>query len=326
MILPSVAIVASLLACAIPGALFALLFYRADRYEREPIHFLVLVFLWGTVPSVLLSELLNPQLINPLAWLSRDTVDTLVAPGVEELLKALAIAAIFVLARQEFDGVLDGMVYGAMVGLGFATAENYIYYLDSLQSGGWYALFELFVLRGLVFGLSHAMYSGLVGIGFGLARHALGGWKDAGYITGGLLGAYVLHAMHNFGGRSPGLGTALSILIAALGLLVWYFGFQLAYRQEQGTLTMELRDEIGDTLSEAEYVHLTGSRGRPVWLDHRAQPNRSARLRLTVELANRKHRARTIGVGLEPELVSEIAQLRTQISALQTGAQKGNAR
>jgi RsiW-degrading membrane proteinase PrsW (M82 family) len=324
MIQPSVAIVASLLACAIPGTLFALLFYHADRYEREPIHFLVLVFLWGTVPSVLLSELLNPQLISPLAWLSRDTVNTLVAPAVEEFLKALAIAAVFVLARQEFDGVLDGMVYGAMVGLGFATAENYIYYLDALQSGGWYALFELFVLRGLVFGISHAMYSGLVGAGFGMARHALGFWKAAGYITGGLLGAYALHALHNYGGRSPGVGTALSILIAALGLLVWYLGFQLAYRQERDILTNELRDEIGAVLSEREYAHVTGSPGRPAMLDDRAQPGRAARLRLTIELANRKHRARTIGVPLEPELPTEIAQLRAQISALQTGAAEGN--
>ena len=321
MILPSVAIVAALLACAIPGVLFALLFYRADRYEREPIHFLALLFVWGTVPSVILSELLNPQLIRPLAWLSRDVVNTLVAPGVEELLKALAIAAIFVLARQEFDGVLDGMVYGAMVGLGFATAENYVYYIDALQSRGWYALFELFVLRGLVFGLSHAMYSGVVGAGFGLARHALGVWKDTGYITGGLLCAYTLHALHNYGGRSPGMGTAISILIAALGLLVWYLGFQLAYRQEQDVLLMELRDEIGDALSEAEYVHLTGSPGRPAMLDDRQQPKRAERLRLTIELANRKHRARTIGVTLEPELVSEIAQLRAQINALQVSAQ-----
>ncbi|MDP6652194.1 MAG: PrsW family intramembrane metalloprotease, partial [Gammaproteobacteria bacterium] len=209
MVLPSVATAVSLLACAIPGVLFALLFYRSDRYEREPIHFLVLVFLWGMVPSVLLNELINPQLIRTLAWLSRDTVNTLVAPGLEELLKAMAIAAIFLLARQEFDGVLDGMVYGAMVGLGFATAENYIYYIDALQNRGWYALFELFVLRGMLFGLSHAMYSGIAGAGFGLARHAIGVWKDTGYIVGGMLVAYVLHSLHNFGARSPGVGTTI---------------------------------------------------------------------------------------------------------------------
>ncbi len=325
MILPSVAIVVSLLACAIPGMLFALLFYRSDRYEREPIHFLVLVFLWGMVPSVLLNELINPQLIRTLAWLSRDTVNTLVAPGLEELLKAMAIAAIFLLARQEFDGVLDGMVYGAMVGLGFATAENYIYYIDALQNRGWYALLELFVLRGMLFGLSHAMYSGIVGAAFGLARHAIGVWKDTGYIAGGMLVAYVLHSLHNFGARSPGVGATISILIAVLGLLAWYLGFQLAYRQEQSILLRELRDEIGDTLSEAEYVHMTTSPGRPTMLDDREQPERAIRLRLTIEIANRKHRARTIGVELEPELATEIIRLRSQISALKAVVTEGNA-
>ena len=117
-------ILIALTACAVPGLIFAVLFYRADRYEREPIHFLVLVFLWGTVPSLMLSELLNPQIISLLAWVSRSTVTTLVALALEEILKALAIASIFFFARQEFDGMLDGLVYGGMVGLGFATAEN----------------------------------------------------------------------------------------------------------------------------------------------------------------------------------------------------------
>ena len=124
----------------------------------------------------------------------------------------MAIASIFALARQEFDGVLDGLVYGAMVGIGFATAENYVYYLDAIQNRGWYALFELFILRGLVFCLSHAMYSGIVRAGFGMARHVIGKWKRIRYIATGIVGAYAVHALHNYGGRSPGLGTALSII------------------------------------------------------------------------------------------------------------------
>ncbi len=314
----------ALIACSVPGLIFAILFYHADRYEREPIHFLVLVFLWGTVPSLILSELLNPQIISILAWISRSTVTTLVAPALEELLKALAIASIFFFARQEFDGVLDGLVYGGMVGLGFATAENYIYYIDALQNRGWYALFELFVLRGIVFGLSHAMYSGVVGAGFGLARHTIGSRKRISYIIGGLIAAYCIHATHNLGSRSPGFGSILSILIASIGLVIWYISFQLVYKQEKRILEKELFNEIGNTISDYEYKQIIESTGRPQILDDSDNPLRSKRLRLNIELANRKHRARTIGVHIEEELSDDMIELRSRIASLQANIPGNN--
>ena len=40
--IPLLFVIVCLLICAIPGILFAMLFYRADRYEREPTHYLVL--------------------------------------------------------------------------------------------------------------------------------------------------------------------------------------------------------------------------------------------------------------------------------------------
>ena len=315
--IPLLFVIVCLLICVIPGILFAMVFYRADRYEREPTHYLVLVFLWGMVPSVLISQVLNPHLIGHLARLDRATVDILVAPAIEEILKMFAIASIFVLARQEFDGVLDGLVYGAMVGIGFATAENYVYYLDAIQTRGWYALFELFILRGLVFGLSHAMYSGIVGVGFGMARHVIGKWKRIKYIAAGIVGAYAVHAVHNYGGRSPGIGTALSIMLASGGFLVWYIGFQLSYRNERQVLITELRDEIGSVISQHEYENLTQSTGRPNLLDNHSNQAQAKRLRLAVELANRKHRIRNIGVHLEDELPMEIMELRSRIAALQ---------
>tara|TARA_B100001245_G_C22609764_1_gene301444 strand:- start:384 stop:569 length:186 start_codon:yes stop_codon:yes gene_type:complete len=60
-------------------------------------------------------------------------------------------------------------------------------------------------------------------------------------------------------------------------------------------------------------------------LDDRQQPERAIRLRLTIEIANRKHRARTIGIELEPELATEIIKLRSQISALKAVVPEGNA-
>ena len=50
------------------------------------------------------------------------------APLVEESAKAIILLIFFFAKRDEFDGVVDGIVYAAMVGLGFAMTENIQYY------------------------------------------------------------------------------------------------------------------------------------------------------------------------------------------------------
>ena len=53
---------------------------------------------------------------------------SLSAPFVEEIVKAAVLYAIYRWRRHEFDGVLDGIVYAGMVGLGFAFTETVLYY------------------------------------------------------------------------------------------------------------------------------------------------------------------------------------------------------
>ena len=64
-------------------------------------------------------------------------VPVLVAPLVEESLKGLAVLLIMWLLRAEFDDVRDGIVYGALVGLGFSISEYGLYLArQSLQMDG----------------------------------------------------------------------------------------------------------------------------------------------------------------------------------------------
>ncbi len=60
------------------------------------------------------------------------------APLVEELAKGIALILFFFWKKDEFDNVVDGVIYAAMVGLGFAMTENVSYYgfAYSLQSNG----------------------------------------------------------------------------------------------------------------------------------------------------------------------------------------------
>jgi hypothetical protein len=89
---------------------------------------------------------------------------------VEELLKFLGVVVIYLIARAEFDDVLDGFVYGAMVGLGFTVAEDMYYFFahfvghaGASDLGG---LFEGFFTRVIVGGpYSHVLLTGLTGMG-----------------------------------------------------------------------------------------------------------------------------------------------------------------
>jgi RsiW-degrading membrane proteinase PrsW (M82 family) len=103
-------------------------------------------------------------------------------PILEEIGKAVVLFLLFLLLPQEFDGLLDGLIYGALIGLGFAMVENVHYlYRHQVEPPGNLTAAQAFwsTVRGRIFfhGLTgHAMYTGLAGAGLGLARTARREW------------------------------------------------------------------------------------------------------------------------------------------------------
>jgi hypothetical protein len=77
---------------------------------------------------------------------------------------------LLLLFRREFDNVVDGIVYGALVGLGFAMTENIIYFGRAYADGGVVGVGVSFYLRVMLSGLAHAIYTGTIGAGIGYAR------------------------------------------------------------------------------------------------------------------------------------------------------------
>lgn len=312
----------SAVASIVPAILYIMVFYWADRYEREPKWLAAVTFLWGAIPAIVISLIaeiaLGAPFINAPGTLAENLVEgAIVAPVVEEIVKGMALLGIFYFRRQEFDGVLDGIVYGALVGFGFAMTENFFYFIGALMEGGIGELSFLIFLRAVVFGLNHALYTGLIGIGLGISRNLRSRFWRGVWIVLGFTAAIFVHAMHNLSAglvEVNGAAFLINLLIAGAGLGLTMVTIGLAWQHERTVLLTELAPEVGHLLTVDELNALTDQWRRP-----RARAE-NARHALLAEYANRKRRYQRLGPEREPELLSELTALRTQILSNNTSA------
>ncbi|MFB7893394.1 PrsW family intramembrane metalloprotease [Microbacterium sp. NPDC056044] len=181
------------------GVLFAV--RLVDRWEPEPLGLLILAIAWGAVAAVGIAlgvDLVLSMMFGPAAG-AREVLQTVVqAPVVEEFAKGLGVFLIFATARRAFDGPIDGIVYGALVGAGFAFTENIQYFAVSFIEGGAAETTTTFFLRGILSPFAHVMFTSVTGFALGLAaRRGLSAGQAIGPGLVGLAGAIALHAFWN---------------------------------------------------------------------------------------------------------------------------------
>ena len=318
----------SLTAAILPTILYVLLFYWADRYEREPVWLAVVAFVWGAVPAIVVS-LVGEQMLGlpfvdaPDSITSSIIQGAVIAPIVEELAKGLALLLIFLFVRHEFDGVLDGIVYGALIGFGFAMTENFFYFIGAYDAGGFTRLSVVIILRAVLFGLNHAFYTGLAGIGFGLARTFRSPLAKIFWIGLGLTIAILTHSLHNLGAalaafNLSGLGLSIVVAVAGIGLVVT--AVVLAWQHERTCIRSELAEEVGTILSNDEYAQLTERWHNPLRKSSKQARTQADRMHLYVELALRKYRLRHADPGEAMTILQELAQIRNQLAATSAAA------
>ena len=224
----------------VPFAVVLLAVRVIDRWEPEPRGLVVFAVAWGAIASVgiaLLVDLGITLLIGRDDSVARDLFSSVVqAPVVEEAAKALGLLLIFVTARRAIDGPVDGIVYGALVGAGFAFTENIQYFAISYLDGGAGDLTATFFLRGILSPFAHAMFTAVTGFALGLAaRRGASGGRAFGALTLGLLGAIALHAFWN---GSAMLGDFFALyLTLQVPLFIGFMIGILALRREEARLT-----------------------------------------------------------------------------------------
>jgi RsiW-degrading membrane proteinase PrsW (M82 family) len=311
----------SMLATVVPTMLYVGTLYWADRYEKEPKRLLASAFLWGAIPAILVALAvrvffrLPPELLGPKAIEALQT--GLVAPLMEEALKGAVVLWIAWRYRMEFDDVLDGIVYGAMAGFGFAMTGNALSYLGAFLLRGFSGLSNTIFVQGVLYGLNHAMYSAIFGAGLGYARLARKRWQRWAVPLAAFVLSVVVHAVHNLVlQNSMGLNP-FTVLITWGGVLVIVVVMVLALRRQKRSLIEELPGEIPEQLYQSM---ISGDlRRKAYWSALRRGGLRGWRTmrrtnQLCAELAQKKMQYR-----LRPEdaaVGEEMARLRNELGAM----------
>ena len=206
----------------VPVFLYILILWGLDRYEKEPSLLLIAAFVWGAIPSVILALIMQVALDVPIVAISPNqlTYDLLgssvVAPLTEEVVKAAALVLLLLFLQREIDSPVDGLIYGGVVGFGFAAVENMFYLFGAYTEGGVGNVLSLAFLRAGVFGLNHAMYTGFTGVGAALALEVKSRWLRPIPALGGLALGVGSHALHNGLATMTSYTGPASFLIAVL--------------------------------------------------------------------------------------------------------------
>jgi RsiW-degrading membrane proteinase PrsW (M82 family) len=222
------AFVYAVLFAFVPVVPMVAVFYWLDRLRPEPRALLLFALAWGALIATYVSLRIN-------GWLAGDLGDrfgasarsaVFVAPWVEEACKATVIFAIVWWRRHDFNGVIAGVVYGGLTGIGFAFTENIVYYgqifqhvhdLGNDNGAAIGAVQSLFLWRGVAAPFIHPMFTMMTGIGIGIAVR----YRNVGVRilapTVGYLTAVLLHMGYN---TAASFAVGRALVAVYVGMLV----------------------------------------------------------------------------------------------------------
>lgn len=321
-------VLVALMAGVLPTLAYVGLLYWVDLYEKEPKRLLAAAFLWGAIPAVVLSVVvelllrLPPDLLGPRALEAARL--GLLAPLLQEALKGAVVLFIAYRYRREFDDVLDGIIYGATVGFGFAMTGNVLAYLGSFALWGFEGLSGVAFAEGVVHALDQALYTAVFGAGLGYARLAKRPWQRWAVPLGAFVLTVLTHIVHQLAGEALLGLSVLTVLMTGAGLAVVGVVAAWSLLRQQRCLRAELPGEVPAALVEQATVRT--ARARAEWRALRTRGwrgwRRTRRMhQLCAELAFKKLQARVRPD--EPGVAGEIERLRRALSVLVEGAGPG---
>ena len=200
----------------LPPILYAIWIRNTEKYNREKWKPIIVCFLWGATIAIVASIILELILGISLAISFDDgnilglVTAIIIAPFAEELTKPLALRTKTV--KKELDELEDGLIYGAVAGLGFSATENLLYGWCFL-SEGLFVFLVLIVIRSFGGCLLHASATALTGYGYG--KTIIRGKSILRVLPFFILAIFV-HAFYNFLVSLDIVGLVISLFAALI--------------------------------------------------------------------------------------------------------------
>src|SRR5689334_3761214 len=264
-----VALLLGLIPATMPLPIYVALVLWIDRYEAEPLWMLATAFFWGALFAPFFAFLFNTGSATAVTYMAGAKAGeafgaVISAPIVEETSKAFILFVFFFGMKDEFDGVVDGIVYASLAALGFAMTENILYYGRAALGGGG-SLTATLIIRGFFAPFSHPLFTSLTGIGLGLSRQSNNIFVKIVTPIVGLLMAIFTHSIWNgsavFGGGAVFVLTYLLVMIPAFLIMLVVIAFALR-REGQVVREYLVIDLQRGFLTQEEYKELGSILGR----------------------------------------------------------------
>lgn len=263
-----------------PGIAIAIFIYYSDKWEREPKMLVLKSFFLGGLavfPSHyfegVAGEIIGMQALqdehSPLFWLKTIFYAFFIVALAEELCKFLFFKA-FICDEQEFSEPFDGIVYGGMIGCGFATVENIMYVLPQGQAVG--------MLRMITAVPAHAFFGIILGYFMGRAKFSQ---NQVRHLIQGLVIVVTLHGIYDIAAFSnTGWSFPIMFTIVFSGI---YLGLKAKRELEKHSTVIEF--------SAKQYFPTKGRRKKiPLYLKDIRSLLSKGKLALEDNLIDKKNR------------------------------------
>lgn len=318
----------------LPAPFYLLALLLIDRFDPEPGSAIAASFAWGGLVAILISMVMNTMFGSAMGGIAGERQgDTLMAiisaPIFEEGTKGIFLLLLLIFLRKEFDGIVDGIFYGCVIALGFATFENILYYGGQFLDGGISALLKNFFTRGVLAPFSHALFTSMTGLGCGIARETHNKSLKMLAPPAGYVFAMILHGFWNaVATATRGVGYYIAYAIVWVPLFVIFVcGIIAVVRREQKIIKRMLAPQVDqNVITKEQYDIVTSLRKRTSWIfstlnNVRVLNARRRFLRFTTKLAfgywhmelAAKDNSSTISSQLVTEYQSEVRRLQPLI-------------
>jgi RsiW-degrading membrane proteinase PrsW (M82 family) len=267
---------ASIAINALVAVVFLVILARLDLFEREPAPVRAAAVCWGGLAAVAFAMVANDAALVVLAELTdaqwaRRWGPAIVGPLNEEWLKALGVVMLALIVREHFDRSIDGLIYGALVGLGFQVVENLTYAINFAvlnPNSDLTGALSVTLTRVLIAGpWSHPLYTGAAGLGIAYfvtqTRRRLA--VRVGVAAGLFALALAMHALWNLpvpAGLTPAVTIPLTYGKGLIILGLFFVLYHFAARAEWRWFVTTMSDEDESVITTADLTEMRSLRSR----------------------------------------------------------------